>query len=132
MDLGVLQPGQMASASGNIVPVGSQAFVSVTFSENATPGYHPQIALTTGGTEFAFEVESDCSGTAVLGCDDLMDAAAGTSTWEEFYGDGGDFSNADAFVPIPPSGNDGGVLVRIYRRPGQPATCNQYTLTVSE
>ena len=77
-------------------------------------------------------MESDCSGTAVLGCDDLMNAAAGTSTWEEFYGDGGDFSNADAFVPIPPSGNDGGVLVRIYRRPGQPATCNQYTLTVSE
>jgi hypothetical protein len=45
MNLGVLQPGQTASATGNIVPAGSQAFVSVTFTDNAMPGYHPQIAL---------------------------------------------------------------------------------------
>jgi len=131
MDLGVLQPGQMASATGNIVPVGSQAYVSVTFTGNATQGYHPQIALTTGETEFAFDVASDCSGT-LLGCDDQSDASSGTSTWEEYYEDGGDFTNADAFVPIPPSGDDGGVIVRVYRRPGQAASCNQYTLTVSE
>jgi hypothetical protein len=131
MDLGALMPGQMATASGNIVPVGSQAYVTVTFTGNASPGYHPQIALTTGATEFAFDVMSDCSGT-VLDCDDQTDAGAGTSTWEEYYDDGGDFSNLDAFVPIPPSGDDGGVVVRVFRRAGQPASCNQYTLTVSE
>ena len=133
MSLGALQPGQMTSASGNIVPSGAEAWVSVTFTGNTSPSYHPQIALTSGATEFAFDVMSDCSGT-VLSCDDEADAGpgSGTATWEEFYGDGGDFSNADAFVPIPPSGNDGGVVVRVYRRTGQPASCNQYTLSVSE
>jgi hypothetical protein len=131
MSLGTLTPGQMASASGNIVPATSQAYVSVTFTGNTSPGYHPQIALTTGAMEFAFDVTSDCAGT-LLGCDDQTDGGAGLSTWEEYYGDGGDFSNPDAFVPIAPSGNDGGVIVRVYRRTGQAATCNQYTLTVSE
>jgi len=130
MSLGALQPGQMATASGNIVPAGSQAYVSITFTGNASPGYHPQIALTSGATEFAFDVVSDCSGTLVT-CDDQNDGSSGNATWEEYYGDGGDFAN-DAFVPIPPAGNDGGVIVRIYRRTGQPASCNQYTLTASE
>ena len=131
MSLGALQPGQMASASGNIAPAGSQAYVSVTFTGSASQGYHPQIALTMGAMEFEFDVMSDCSGTA-LTCDDEAGSSSGTSTWEEYYGDGGDFSNPDAFVPIPPSGDDGGVIVRVYRRTGQAATCNKYTLTVSE
>jgi hypothetical protein len=132
MNLGPLMPGQTMSAMGNIATAGGQAFVSVSFTGNATPMYHPQVSLTEGGAEFAFDVLSDCSGTVLLTCaDDEGGEAGGYSTWEEFYADGGDFTN-DAFVPIAPSGDDGGVVVRIYRRSGMPLSCNQYALTVSE
>jgi hypothetical protein len=131
MSLGTLMPGQMVSATGNIAMTGGQAYVAVSFTGNTTPTYHPLIALTEGGTEFAFDVLSDCTGT-LLTCadDDAGDDAMGTSTWEEFYADA-DFSS-DAFIAIPPAGNSGGVLVRIYRRSGMPLSCNQYALTVSQ
>lgn len=133
MDLGMLTQGQSMMVNGNIATAGGQAYVAMSFSGNTLPGYHPQIALTMGATEFAFDVLSDCNG-ATLFCDD-EEAATGMSTWEEFYSDAGDaadFSNVDAFAPIPPSGDDGGVVVRIYRRTGKPLTCNPYVLTVSE
>lgn len=134
MNLGTLTPGQMLSATGNIATAGGQAYVAVTFTGNVTPTYHPQIALSEGGAEFAFDVLSDCTG-ALLTCPDdeaaADDAGTGTSTWEEFYADGAAFTS-DAFVPIQPAGDDGGVVVRIYRRAGMPLSCNQYALTVSE
>lgn len=135
MNLGTLTPGQMLSATGNIATAGGQAYVAVTFSGNTTPAYHPQITLADGGTEFAFDVVSDCSGTLVTCADSLDDdagddAGTGTLTWEEYYADAA--FTSDHFVPIQPSGNDGGVLVRVYRRSGMPPSCNQYSLTVSE
>ncbi len=134
MNLGTLTPGQTLSANGNIAMAGGQAFVAVTFSGNLVPSYHPQIALAEGGTEFAFDVLSDCSGS-LLTCPDeeagTDDAGSGTSTWEEYYADGAAFTS-DAFVPIQPAGNNGGVVVRIYRRSGMPLSCNQYSLSVSE
>jgi len=126
--LGTLTPGQMVNTTGNIATAGGQAYVTVSFAGNLTPAYHPQIALTEGESEFAFDILSDCSGTA-LACGD-GDAATGNATWEDFYGDAADFAS-DAFVPIE-TGNDGGVVVRIYRRTGLPLSCNQYALTVSE
>lgn len=134
MNLGTLTPGQTSSAMGNIASAGGQAYVAVTFTGNLTPTYHPQIVLAEGGSEFAFDVLSDCSGTVLTCADDdaaVDDAGTGTSTWEEFYADGAAFTS-DAFVPIQPSGDDGGVVVRIYRRAGMPLSCNQYALTVSE
>jgi hypothetical protein len=128
MNLGTLMQGQMMTAMGNIATTGGQAYVAVSFTGNLTPTYHPQIALTQGASEFAFDVLSDCNGT-VLTCGE-GDAAMGASTWEEFYADA-DFAH-DAFIPIQPTGNNGGVVVRIYRRTGMPLSCNPYTLTVSE
>ena len=128
-NLGMLMPGQMMSTTGNIATTGGQAYVAVSFTGNLTPTYHPQIALTQGASEFAFDILSDCNGT-VLTCGE-GDAAMGNSTWEEFYADGADFAS-DVFVPIQPTGDDGGVVVRIYRRDGMPLTCDQYALTVSQ
>lgn len=127
MNLGTLTPGQMTTATGNIATLDGQAFVAVSFTGNAMPAYHPMIALADGGSEFAFDILSDCNG-AVLTCAD--GDAMGTSTWEQFYLDAA-FSS-DAFIAIPPAGDDGGVVVRIYRRTGMPLSCNQYALTVSQ
>jgi hypothetical protein len=129
MNLGTLMPGQMVSATGNIATDAGEAYVAVSFTGNLTPTYHPLIALAEGGSEFAFDILSDCNGT-VLTCGE-GDAAIGNSTWEEFYADGADFSS-DAFVPIQPTGDDGGVVVRIYRRSGMPLSCNTFALTVSQ
>lgn len=132
MDLGTLSPGQMATASGNLASLTGEAYVSVTFSGNTLAAYHPLITMSSGATEFAFDVLTDCTGTVAV-CDDFeAGVPANLSTWEEFYGDASDFANADAFIPVPPSGNDGGLLVHIYRRSGKPLSCNNYTLTVSE
>jgi hypothetical protein len=130
MNLGTLTPGQMVTATGNIATMDGQAYVAVSFTGNLTPTYHPQIALAEGGSEFAFDILSDCNGTVLMCPDEVDDDAMGSSTWEEFYADA-DFKS-DAFIPIPPAGDDGGVLVRIYRRSGMPITCDQYALTVSQ
>lgn len=128
MNLGMLTPGQMTTAAGNIATLDGQAFFAVSFTGNATPTYHPLIALADGGSEFAFDILSDCNGV-VLTCDD--GDASGSTTWEEFYADASSFAS-DAFIPIPPAGDDGGVVVRVYRRAGMPLSCNQYALTVSQ
>ena len=128
MNLGTLTPGQTATATGNIAMVDGQAFVTVSFTGNVTPTYHPLITFADGGSEFAFDILSDCNGL-VLTCDD--GDASGSTAWEQFYADGADFSS-DAFVPIAPAGDDGGVVIRIYRRDGMPLSCNQYALTVSQ
>lgn len=128
MNLGILTPGQMVNATGNIATMDAQAFVAVSFTGNNQPTYHPLITLDDGGSEFAFDILSDCNGV-VLTCDD--GDAMGSSTWEQYYLDAADYMR-DVFIPIPPAGDDGGVVVRIYRRTGMPLSCNQYSLTVSQ
>ncbi|HEX8794162.1 MAG TPA: hypothetical protein VF765_24635 [Polyangiaceae bacterium] len=128
MNLGTLTPGQMTNAMGNIATLDGQAFFAVSFTGNGQPTYHPLITLDDGGSEFAFDILSDCNGF-VLTCDD--GDASGSTTWEQYYVDASDYTR-DVFVPIPPAGDDGGVVVRVYRRTGMPLSCNQYSLTVSQ
>ena len=47
----------------------------------------------------------------------------------EVFNGGGSPGYYDA---IPPVGNNGTVLVRVYRKAGQPLTCQSYTLQVSK
>ena len=138
--LGPLMPTQMMTSTGNLVPLGQDAYLSVAFTGNTSASYHPSINLTQGATEFVFDVLSDCSGTT-LPCGDpeggLPEAGASTglTTWEVQY-TGGDFTSEaaagtdGAFEPIPAVGSGGTVIVHVYRRAGLPLSCNQYTLTV--
>jgi hypothetical protein len=138
--LGSMMPAQTVTSTGNLVPLGQDAYLTVTFTGNTSEDYHPNITLTKGASEFLFDVFSDCSGTA-LPCGDQEDddTEAGTSigltTWEVEY-TGGDFNSEaapgtdGAFEPIPAVGNGGTVLVHLYRKDGLPVSCNEYTLTV--
>jgi hypothetical protein len=87
-----------------------------------------------GFTEFAFDVYSTCGNE--LGCGNEGGSSNGLSEWETVYtaGDpnsfppGGTVSN---FIPIPPVGSNGAVIVHVYRRSGQPVSCNDYTLSIT-
>lgn len=134
-NLGSLMPTQTKTSTGNLVPAGQDAYLTVTFNGNTSEDYHPSIALTQGASEFLFDVLSDCSGTTLTCGDQDGGPATGVTTWEVEY-TGGDF-NSDAaagtdgaFEPIPPVGDMGTVFVHLYRKSGLPVSCNKYVLTV--
>ncbi len=139
-NLGSLMPAQTMTSTGNLVPLGQDAYLTVTFNGNTSEDYHPSITLTKGASEFLFDVISDCSGTTLPCGDQEADdteagASTGLTTWEVQY-TGGDFNSEaaagtdGAFDPIPAVGSAGTVLVHLYRKQGLPVSCNQYTLTV--
>jgi hypothetical protein len=125
--LGTLQVGQTTTYTGNLVPAGQEAYLSVTFAGNTSTSYHPHVALTAGSGEFAFDILVTCQGQAI-GCGIEGGSSTGRTDWETYYS-GGD--PASTFIPIPAVGNGGSVIIHVYRRTGKPVTCNNYTLTVS-
>ena len=64
-----MMPAQTMTSTGNLVPLGQDAYLTVTFNGNTSEDYHPSITLTKGASEFLFDVFSDCSGTT-LACGD--------------------------------------------------------------
>jgi hypothetical protein len=126
--LGTLAVGTSTTYTGNLVPTGQQAYLTVTFTGNTNLNYHPQVTLTAGAGEFAFDIFSNCSGTT-LACGTEGGVSIGRSAWEVYYTAGG--SGSPFFVPIPPVGNNGTVIIHVYRLAGKPVTCNNYTLQVS-
>ncbi len=120
--LGTLNIGQVITYTGNLVPVGTEAWLVVTFTGASNPAYHPRVRLTTNpGNAFQLDVLNNCAGGANL-CGTEGGNSIGRTDWEVF---------SDVGYPVPPVGSSGTVYVHVYRRTGQPVTCSSYTLTVS-
>lgn len=126
--LGALQVGQTTTFSGNLVPNGQEAYLSITFNGSSNTSYHPHITLTQGAAEFTFDILTNCQGAA-LSCGVEGGNSGNKTDWEVLY-TGGDPNNS-GFNPIPPVGSNGTVIIHVYRRPGKPVSCNNYTLTIS-
>jgi hypothetical protein len=116
-------------------PAVRDVYLVVTFAGNTNTAYHPHITMTAGFNEFAFDAQSGCNND--LSCPKEGNIpAAGLSEWEVVYtaGDptsfppGGTVTN---FIPIPAVGSNGQVLLHVYRRSGQPVSCNSYTISVT-
>ena len=124
---------------GTLSTAGESDWFTVTFPDNGNTSYHPKITISgtdvTAG-EIVFGVYGTCGGAA-LSCTDDGSASAVT-TWEDSYG--GPNPPADPtswpvtgshFNVIGLPGNGGTVIVEVYRKSGS-ATCNAYTLTISD
>jgi hypothetical protein len=134
--LGSLTPGQTITYTGNLVPLGQEAYLSITFTGNAGSTYHPSVTLTTGAGEFEFDIEANCTPT-LLGCGVEGGSSSGRTAWEVFYNPEGmnapepnPNDSTPPFIPIPEVGTNGTVIIHVYRRAGQKVSCDPYTLTI--
>jgi hypothetical protein len=127
--LGALQVGQTQTFSGNLVPAGQEAYLTITFNGNTNYSYHPHVTMTAGSSEFFFDVLVNCAGAAIA-CGTEGGNSVNVTDWETSY-TGGDPSQPANFQAIPPVGTNGTVIIHVKRRPGKPVSCNNYTLTIS-
>jgi hypothetical protein len=131
----------MVSFSGTIPEPSGGDWYAVSFATAPTNTltFHPEITLSANpNTEFVFQVLSgSCTGTA-LSCAVEGGSATGVTTWETYYGlqsPAGDPTSVSPggtsnFVAIQSVGT---VYIHVYRASmSAPATCDQYTLTVTE
>jgi len=124
--LGTLGVGQATTHTGNLVPAGQEAWLQVTFSGNGSTNYHPHITLQASAGEFLFDLSGACGGPGVgLSCGEGT-IPAGIVDFETFWNQPG-YNN-----PIAPVGANGVLLIRVFRAPGKPLSCNKYTLIISD
>ncbi len=126
--LGTLAVGQMITYTGNLVPAGQEAYLSVTMTGNTNFSYHPSVTLTTGAAEFAFDIEVNCT-PSLESCGVEGGNSSNDTVWETQY-TAGDPNNAPQYQPIPLVGTNGTIVIHVKRRPGKPVSCNGYTLTI--
>jgi hypothetical protein len=132
--------GQSVNFSGTIPEPTGGDWYSVTFA--ATPGnsltFHPMITFTANPSiQFIFEVDSGACGGPALTCAVEGGAATGVTTWETYYGlqtpPGDPTSYPVTGSKFQPIASVGTVFIHVYRaNTSAPATCDGYTLTVSE
>jgi hypothetical protein len=123
-----LNIGGMTTATGNLPGMMDENWFQISFSGNTNTAYHPHVTLTTNpNSEFKFDVSSDCNKTALICAVEANGPSTGLTEWEVKYtaGDGG-----PTFKPIPAVGNNGTILVRVFRPTGMP-TCDNFVLTIS-
>jgi hypothetical protein len=123
--LGSLVLGGMITHSSNLVPAGKENWYVVTFSGNTSTSYHPHIFFSSNpGNAFQFDIYTNCSG-ASPSCGDEGGLALGKTDWETFKPAANGYNTV-----IPPVGNNGTVLIRVFRKAGSPVTCGSFTLTI--
>jgi hypothetical protein len=125
--LGTLGVGSSSNAGGHLP--GSEAdWYIVTFTGNTSTAYHPKVALT-GDLGMVFDMYANCS-NGPMACGDGGNCV-GKTTWEVAY-QATDPANpaGETWSPVPPVGTNGTVYIKVYRAAGA-ATCNAYTLTIS-
>lgn len=118
--------GQSASTSANLVPAGQEAWYIATFTGNTNPAYHPHVVLTTNpGSAFLFDIRTSCAGAAIS-CGVEGGASNAVTDGETFKPASNGYTNV-----IPLVGNNGTILIHVFRKAGAPLTCDQFTLKVS-
>jgi len=128
--------GQVVNFTGTIPEPTGGDWYAVTFAPS--PGnsttFHPEVTLSANpNTEFVFEIDGGACGGAPLTCPTEGGSATGVTTWEIKYTAGDPTSypiSGSHFQPIPSVGT---VFIHVYRaNSAAPATCDAYTLAVSE
>jgi len=115
------------TTSANLVPAGVEAWYTVSFTGNTNASYHPHVKFTVNpGNQFKFDIRSNCAG-GTLTCGVEGGVSNGVTDWETFSGAG----SPGYYDAIPPVGNNGTILIHVYRVAGQPLSCSQFTLQVS-
>jgi hypothetical protein len=126
--LGSLVPGQVPLVySANLVPLNAEVYYAVTFTGNTNPAYHPHVLMTAGIAEFEFDIVSNCTGGLLTCMVEGTLSTAGTE-WETYFPG----SVPGDYTAIPPVGNNGLIIIHVYRRAGQPVSCNNFTLTITD
>lgn len=130
-NLGTIALGANTTKTGNLPTTGEENWFNVTFGGQGGTTYHPKIVLTSPGSQFVFDIVSNCTGGAQA-CGSESGTANFRTTWE--VTSGGDPAgvgiNTPTYSPTPAVGTNGTVWIRVYRATGNP-TCDNYTLTIS-
>ncbi len=126
--LGTINVGQAPiTTSANLVPLGVEAWYTVTFTGNTNASYHPHVKLTVNpGSAYQFDIRSNCAG-GTLSCGVEGGVSNGVTDWETFNGAG----SVGYYDVIPPVGNNGTILIHVFRKAGQPLSCSPFTLQIS-
>ncbi len=122
--LGSLAVGASTSATGELPGPGEEKWFAISFTGNTNFSYHPAISIA-GDAGIVFDVESTCGNP--VGCGQEGGGCTAKTSWEVFYTNN---PPNPQFGPIPPVGNNGTVIIHVYRASGVP-TCNTFTLTIS-
>ena len=118
-------------------PTGGDWF-SVTFSGETNIAFHALVQLTTGGGEFVFDVVQGACVGAPITCGAEGGNATGRTTWETSYAGPNPAADPASVSPtgasnFQPIAAVGTVFVHVYRANASgAATCNPFTLTISE
>jgi hypothetical protein len=124
--IGTISVGNTTTQTANLVPAGKENWYTVTFTGNTSTLYHPRVRFTSNpGNYFRFDIYSNCSGASPA-CGVEGGVATSKTDWEVFKNPANGYNN-----PIPPVGNGGTILIKVYRAAGAPITCDSYTLTIS-
>ncbi|MBK8255919.1 MAG: hypothetical protein IPK82_25040 [Polyangiaceae bacterium] len=124
--LGTVNIGQTVTTSANLVPNGVEAWYTVTFTGNTNASYHPRVRLTTNpGSAYQFDIRTNCAG-GTIACGTEGGVSNAVTDWETFV-----TGTAGYYNPIPPVGNNGTILIHVFRKAGQPLSCSPFTLSVS-
>jgi hypothetical protein len=128
--LGSVAIGTTQMVVGNLPGTMVSNWFNVTFPGNTSAGFHPHIVLSGNpGNQFYIDVVRDCMETTQA-CGTEAAATANVITDWEVKQTGGD-PGSKTYAAAPPVGINGNVRVHVYRAPGGNATCDNYTLTIS-
>jgi hypothetical protein len=125
--------GSLPTVTGKLINSGEQNWFLVNFAgDSSNTSYHPKITVTSPDNDVFLIVYSGTCG-AVLSCGDgTAQSPTGVAAWEVQYTAGDPTvypvtgSHFQAIAPV------GAVTIEVLRKSGDPATCNSYTLTISE
>jgi hypothetical protein len=125
---GLTVGGAKQSFTGQIPTQGGGDWFTASFSGETNIAFHALITLSVNpNSEFVFDVVSgSCTGSALNCLVESGQTSTGKTTWEEFYG-----------TPMPPEATPvptvGTLFIHVYRaNTSAPATCDQFTLDISE
>jgi hypothetical protein len=128
--LGTLAVGNNPVTGHGVLPGPSADWFTVTFTGNTNLGFHPAVALSGGDADLVFDIYTSCAGpSGPETCGNESGTSVGVTAWETSYTcqSGGCVSTDTLFAPI----QTGTIFIKVYRKPGNPGTCNTFSLTVS-
>jgi hypothetical protein len=136
-----ITPGSTTNFNGTIPEKTGGDWYTVTFADAPTTSttFHAMVTLSANpSNEFIFDIVSgSCTGTPLTCGVETSGTSTADTTWETYYGlqspAGDPTSYPVSGSHFQPIGSIGTVFIHVYRASTTaPATCDQYTLAVSE